>query len=466
MSLLSSVTRTLRSSSPFWVALQQFATRGIVALKFLVVGRILGPSAIGEVVVALLALSLVEALTQLGIEPSVVQARDELSPAQRNAAWSMQLIRGALIGAALAIFSGFIGNAFGSPASSKLVAVAALIPLFRNGVSIGYIDAQRNRRFRPVGALNMAGAVVDVATSALLIAFGAGVIGVLLGTVIAEGTRFMLSHVVFPARVTLVWRPAEIPNLLGYGRWIWAGGLLAAALDQIDKAVIGVWLGVEQLGYYQMAGRLAQLAVAEFGMIVGRYLFPTIALQHRTDPRQVAAIVSLGLNLVLQVSALVVLTMETVGKSLLLKFLGPEWFAMFPYLRVLLLASVGNGVHSVFASFLRAVGRPQAVVYATAIQIVNAVVLYALLGPWLRGIGVAAATAVSMGVAIGALAVQARVGRLSANTLVVVALCASVGVLSAARPGMEWTLFVIGGTGAVCIAFRSWRAAIGQFRQP
>jgi len=54
-----------------WVLLQQIVVRGFVAVKFLAIGRILGPAAIGSVSVALLAVAIAEALSDTGLAQAV-----------------------------------------------------------------------------------------------------------------------------------------------------------------------------------------------------------------------------------------------------------------------------------------------------------------------------------------------------------------------------------------------------------
>jgi Polysaccharide biosynthesis protein. len=55
------------------VLLQQLFVRGLVAVKFLALGRILGPSAIGSVSIALLAVAIAESLSDTGLPQAVIQ---------------------------------------------------------------------------------------------------------------------------------------------------------------------------------------------------------------------------------------------------------------------------------------------------------------------------------------------------------------------------------------------------------
>lgn len=452
----------LKTESPSWVAVQQLSVRGLVALKFLLVARLLGPSAIGEIVVALVAISIAEALTQIGLEHGIVQTRDRLSGSRQNAVWTMQVARGLIIALGLFLASGAIANLFGSPSSARLVALASLIPALRNGLSIGYAYAQRERHFRPVGFMNAVAAAIDIAVSVVLIALGFGVIGVILGTVAGEALRLVLSYRLFPASVTLEWRPSAIKDLLSYGRWIWASGLIVAALDQIDKAVIGIWLGVEELGYYQMAGRLSQLLAAEFGLVLGRYLFPTISHAHRQDPSKAEALISYGVNLSIHFVVLMGFALEAVGMDLIIKFLGTEWLPMLVYLRILLIAMASSGVNAVLSAYLRATGRPSAVAVATGIQLALVTALYFVLGSIWQGVGIAWATA--LGIVTAGVILYALGGRLhlARETLPLTVIAAAGMALSTWLPSLGWFTLLAGLGIMALVSWKYWRQAIVQ----
>ena len=76
------------ASAATWVLLQQFAVRGLVAIKFLAIGRMLGPAAIGSVSVALLAVAIAEALSDTGLAQAVIQGEHPPSRSQLGALWT------------------------------------------------------------------------------------------------------------------------------------------------------------------------------------------------------------------------------------------------------------------------------------------------------------------------------------------------------------------------------------------
>src|ERR1700756_1700001 len=92
----------LGSSAATWVLLQQVLMRGLVAVKFLAIGRILGPEAIGAVSIALLAVAIAESLSDTGLAQAVVQGRNAPTHDELGAVWATLAMRGVLIGLLIA----------------------------------------------------------------------------------------------------------------------------------------------------------------------------------------------------------------------------------------------------------------------------------------------------------------------------------------------------------------------------
>ena len=86
--------------------------RGLVAVKFLAIGRILGPEAIGAVSVALLAVAIAESLSDTGLAQAVVQGHDAPTHGELGAVWTTLAARGVLIGLLLAALAPFMGSQF------------------------------------------------------------------------------------------------------------------------------------------------------------------------------------------------------------------------------------------------------------------------------------------------------------------------------------------------------------------
>ena len=126
---LVSMRPAFDGSAATWVLIQQVAVRGLAAVKFLAIGRMLGPAAIGSVGVALLAVAIAEALSDTGLAQAVVQAKAMPTRPELGAVWTTLTARGLLIGLLLIALAPVMNAQFHLGGSLLLLQLAAALPL-------------------------------------------------------------------------------------------------------------------------------------------------------------------------------------------------------------------------------------------------------------------------------------------------------------------------------------------------
>src|SRR5260370_42311680 len=84
----SSASVRFDQDAAIWVLLQQIVVRGFVAVKFLAIGRILGPAAIGSVSVALLAVAIAQSPRDTRPPPTVLQSPEKPYRPPPSAVWT------------------------------------------------------------------------------------------------------------------------------------------------------------------------------------------------------------------------------------------------------------------------------------------------------------------------------------------------------------------------------------------
>jgi len=363
--------------APTWVLAQQFAVRGLVAVKFLAIGRILGPAAIGSVSVALLAVAIAESLSDTGLAQAVVQGEQAPTREQLGAVLSTLVARGLCVALALVIAAPFMASQF-HLGRSLLIQMAAALPLVRGIASPSYYVAQRERRFSRVAAIEIGAALIDCCAGLAFALSGAGVYAVLIGMLLGESLKTALTWIAFAPRPPLALRWSGIGHYVGFSRWIWAGSVVNLILNQFDKIVVGKMLGPAQLGAYQMSSRLAQLLLADAAIALAQYLFPTFAARHRADAKEAARLVKRWLLVGACALALVVLALRMLAAPLFAWVLGPQWQPAVPLFRIFVVNMGLGALIAVLVAYLRARGDARAPAQASAMQVL---VLVALV-PW------------------------------------------------------------------------------------
>lgn len=366
------------SSHPFWVLVQQFLSRGFVAIKFLLLARLLGPESMGLISIALVSLAFVEATTELGLMHAVVQRKFDLNLGQSNALWTLQLIRGIAISFILYISAPMLVNLFQVPDSLSVLQLISIIPLLRGLASIGFFNSNRNRNFRTISLIQVCVTLIDLLVSVILIMYIPTPMSAIMGLVIAEFVRVILSHIIYKTYPRINFDFKSISDIVNYGKWIWANSVSSFLFNQLDKVLASRYLGVSMVGYYQMSQKMTQMSITDISFAMGQYLFPVFSKMNREKNISITKfyikIMEVIVGFAIFTSAVLYINAEWIVD----KILGDQWGQMIPILQFMLISASLAGVINVSVVFHRALGNPRIVTKASYIQLILFCVLAAV----------------------------------------------------------------------------------------
>ena len=401
---------TSQPNHAFWVLVQQVAVRGLIALKFLLAARLLGPEQIGQVGIALLSLAIVEALSDTGLSQAVVQRHSTVNPKEAGAVWTLQMTRGIVLAMALLLLALPFAGFFKAPEAAGLVAIAAIIPLLRNTINPGVFFTQRDRNFRKLSIYEASAALVDLSATLLLIDLGFGAASLLLGNIASDGVKLFLSWAWLRTSIQPTFRWHQIRELTSYGKWIWGTSVITLLLNQFDKVLVAKLLGTTEFGLYQVASRIAQLVVADGAIALGQYLFPTFAKRFRTDRKSASDYLGWVLRRLIPLAGVIALFLAVMAGSIIDMALGPEWHKAVPVLQVMAISMFFGGTIAVLVAYFRAAGLPHVVTLAVSVQLLVLVVAGPLLVWNLGSVGMASASALALAAASAFLALKIKNG--------------------------------------------------------
>lgn len=387
--------------SAAWVFGQQAVSRVFVAFKFFILARLLGPNSIGLMAACLMALSIAESLTDIGIGPALIQRRDLLGRRELDSLWTATAFRGLLLSAGMLALSASLANLMNISQGIGVLQLVSLVPLARCTASMGIVIAQRERRFRTIACLSFVFSTIDFVVSGAVAYLTGDVFIVIAVLPLCEFLKSIVSHFVFSTSPHICFEKSAIKGVMEYGRWVWLGSLLTTVVNQIDRIIVANLFGVQILGLYQTASRLAQFGVADFGIALGQYLFPNLAELARRD-RQEA--VSNAINLVsyLGVVSFVVATFLYVSAAKIIQLsLGEQWKGAVSLFRVFVFLMAAGVLAAVLVACLRATGKPGLVTRATAVQLMTFLVTSIPLIHLYGALGVAFASSISVCCCVG-----------------------------------------------------------------
>ncbi len=363
-------------SAVVWKGAQLAFQRGLALLRLLILARLLLPDDFGLLSIALVAVNTLVTLTDVGMIPALVQRR-EVDEAHYDAAWTVGVVRGLAISAAVVAAAPAIAALFGEPRAAGVIRVLAAKPLIDALASIQLARLTRELRFRSLAFAGSPAAVVE-AVVAIALARHLGVWALVAGILAGAVTSVVLSYVFAPHRPRLVFDLSPARPLVRYGRWIFATQVLALAGSTVLQVVISRRLGAASLGIYYLAMKLAFFPSEVASEVVGAVAFPLYA-RLQDDARRAArafqAIVTgLATALVPVYALFLALAPELAGTVL-----GERWAGTAPLLRILAVVGIVGLFGDAAVPLLKGLGRPYQVV---ALETVQSALMIALVG-WL-----------------------------------------------------------------------------------
>jgi O-antigen/teichoic acid export membrane protein len=205
-----------------WKAAENVAVKLLFLVRTPVLARLLSPDDFGLLAIGLVTLDIMVRLTELGLIPALVQKE---SPERRHydVAWSVGVLRASIIAAGVYLMAPLLASVFGEPRATPIIQAMGLRPLLLGLASIGVADLTRNLRFQPLAVLRLSDMGTDAVVSIALAPF-IGVWALVAGAIAGPLVRVVVSYLLAPRRVRLVFDRQAAAALVRFGRWIFVSG--------------------------------------------------------------------------------------------------------------------------------------------------------------------------------------------------------------------------------------------------
>jgi O-antigen/teichoic acid export membrane protein len=372
-----------------WKAAQLGSSRLLNLITALVLGRLLTPVDFGIVAIASVAVTTMMTATETGMTNALVQAT-EREREHYDVAWTIGLIRGSLVCAVLCFAAPYIAELFGDARATSLVRMMAFLPLLNSINSPHMTDLMRELKFSRIAMVAMAAVVVEAITS-ITLAKSLGGAAIILGKLAGALTTMVLSYVVAPYLPRFRPHFASAKQLIAFGRWLFAIGLVAVIADFFTKVVVARSLSVAGLGVFSYADRLAETPTQSANESIGAVAFPLYA-RLKSDPERLGSAVQSHLTglmfLLLPVTGLII----GIAPSLELNVLtGARWAGAAIMITLLAIGYACEVSFNVTYFLLQSLGWGGRLFAAELTQYIVLITSVALLaGPYgLIGIGIA-----------------------------------------------------------------------------
>lgn len=380
--------------SGIWASMANFIGRGLQLVKLIVLANILTPVQFGLVAYALLTLAAMRRLSNLGIKEALIQKEEDGVNEYLDTAWTLTVVRGTVLSIIGFLGAPYIATFFGAgPTTTQVIRAMSLIPFLTGIQNPGIVYFQKNLDYDKQFVYQVGKAVVAVSVTIGLAYLWESVWALVVGDIAGVLTATALSYVLHDYKPWPSIDREQTRDLVGYGKWITASGIVVFLTTEGDDMFVGWLLGNAAIGIYQYSYKVSNAPATEVTKVLSSVIFPTYS-KLQNDASNLRRAFFKTVQLATFVSIPLAVGIVAVAPVFVDAFLGAEWQPAVQIMQLLALWGMLRSIGSTTGPLFQAVGKPD---IATKIQVGKLIILVIAIYPVTEAYGIVGTSALIVG---------------------------------------------------------------------
>lgn len=341
-------------SGVFWTALAKYSGIFISLIVAGVLARLLSPEDFGIVAIATVIIAFFNLFTDVGISPAIIQNKT-LTKHDLSEIFSFTLWMGISLSTLFFFVSWPIAAYYNSPILRTLCQLLCVNLFFASVNIVPNALFYKNKEFKFIAIRSFAVQIASGAAAVIAALGGAGLYALIIAPVISSLLLFVISVRRYPQHPSMTLGLKALRKIFSYSAYQFMFNVINYFSRNLDKLLIGKYMGTAQLGYYEKSYRLMILPLQNITQVITPVMHPIFSDYQHDLGRLASAyerIVCLLAFIGLPLSVLLFFTAE---ETTLIVF-GSQWIPSIPVFRILTLSVGVQVILSSSGSIFQAAG--------------------------------------------------------------------------------------------------------------
>ncbi len=338
-----------------WVGISQVGKVLMQLVSVFTLARILPSADFGLMALATTATAFAGVMRDMGTGAALIQ-KPELSGELKNAVFIFNAILGGVLTISLIALSPLLSILFKEP---RLVNVLFILAPVFTIVSLGATHQallERESLFKHIAIIELVSSFAGLASALFIALQGGGVYALVAQSIVAAGVATVFLWFFVKWRPVLSFNFSVLKEIFGFSGNIFLFGFVNYFQRNSDSMLIGRFLGVSDLGYYNVAYRLLLFPLQNITFVMSRAMFPAYSRnQHNTaliGKHYLETLESIAF-----ITAPMMALMWALREPLISVFLGERWLPAASVLAWLAPVGFIQSLISTSGSVLNSIGR-------------------------------------------------------------------------------------------------------------
>jgi O-antigen/teichoic acid export membrane protein len=250
----------------------------------LLLTRILFPEAFGLIALVNIFNTGLVMLSDVGLEPAVIQSARGDDARFLNTAWTIQIVRGFILYGVAAVCAYPLALFFHEPSLFGLTLAGSLAAILAGFNSTSLYTLRRHLGAGRINLIEFGAQCAAVVVMIPCAYWWRSPWALIAGILASSLCKTVASHVVDVGyRNKLAWDPEARAAITTFGKWIVAASAVFFISRQGDRILLGRYLGVTELGVYSIGVMLSEAISTPITRVTHGILYPVLSRVYRED---------------------------------------------------------------------------------------------------------------------------------------------------------------------------------------
>jgi len=241
-----------------------------------ILARILTPNDFGIIAIATVIITFFNMISEIGIAPAIIQYK-ELSSNDISNIFSLTVYIGIICSIVFFLISPYIATFYHSEILVNILQYLSVSLLFATLNIVPNALFYRDKKFKFISIRTFFIQLIVGIISVISALLGLGVYSLLIPPILSNIILFIVSYVYYPQVFTFYISKEPIKKIFSFSSYQFLFNIINYLTRNLDKLLIGKFIDMTSLGYYEKSYRLMMLPLSNISSVINPVLHPLLS---------------------------------------------------------------------------------------------------------------------------------------------------------------------------------------------
>jgi len=325
----------------YYTAIAKYVGMAISLFVVAILSRIISPRDFGIVAIATVLIQFLGNFTEMGLESAIIQHKD-LTKKDLSNIFSFTFWVGIVITIIFFFASWGIADYYKDRTLLVICQVLSVNLFFATVSIVPGALLYKEKLFKFIAYRSVTVQVTGGVISVIAALSGFGLYSLIISPVLSSIALFVINYKKFPQKLSFTLGLESIKPIFSYSIYQFMFGFINYFSRNLDKLIVGKYLGLTSLGFYEKSYRLMMLPLQNIAHVIGPVMHPVFS-DYQNDQKQLVISYEKVVRFLAFIGFPLSVLLYFTAKELTLIIFGPAWQASVPVFEILAI-SVGTQI--------------------------------------------------------------------------------------------------------------------------